>query len=296
VSLDNFYIIKKVANVTTTITGPAFLIDINDILHFKLVKSGTNVYAEVYKNGDESNIVSISTTADFNGVSGYLSMNVTPNNLLDYIKSLSITTTEHAHHSDVSELANQLDKHIITSDGYIRANTARNRRYYHLPVQKLNPGASGAVWTTPSSNTMGGWQVDAASEVLYLETDIHNDWDGASDMTIEIYFEKNTAGGTAGDTVDLKLQVFYKGVGDSACKTQAIAESVTVVGDDAQYTQYEAIFTINWDETDNVVQAGDGFGFILNLETDTSECDNIIINRGGYYYNTTHTTIESGDI
>ena len=73
-------------------------------------------------------------------------------------------------------------------------------------------------------------------------------------------------------------------------------EVATVVGQSAQYKKFSADFTINWDEVDNVVEAGDLVRFALNLETDTSEVDDIILNDCKFYYNTTHTGIESGDV
>lgn len=190
------------------------------------------------------------------------------------------------------------DEGYLKTDQEIRAATTLYRRYYHLPMYSADPGAAGAAFTAPGANTAGGWQIDAATEFLYFDSDVHADWDAASDLKVEIVFEvnvNNTGGGT-GDTVDLKLQAFYKGDAETACKTQAVAEVATVVGQSAQYKQFTATFTIDYDATDNVVQVGDKFGFILNLETDTSEVDNIIINGGSFYYNTTHIGIEAGDV
>jgi len=176
----------------------------------------------------------------------------------------------------------------------VRSSTASYRRYYHLPVDSFNPGASGATWTSADANHRGGWRLNASTETLEFGTDVHSDWDGASDLTIELHFALNVAG-NPGDTVDLRLQCFYNGDGDIVTKTQVLEEAVTTDG--TQYKVYQVTFTINWDETDNNVEVGDAFGFILNLETDTSEIDDAILLQGNssYFYNTTHTGIESGD-
>jgi hypothetical protein len=130
-----------------------------------------------------------------------------------------------------------------------------------------------------------------------MEADVHADWDAATDLTVEVFFEVNVdnSGGAAGDTVDLKLVCYYKGDGETACKTQTV-EVAKIVGASAQYKQFETEFTINYDEVDNVVQVGDQIGFILNLETDTSEVDDIIVTAASLHYNTAHMGIESGDV
>lgn len=188
------------------------------------------------------------------------------------------------------------DNQVVT-DTVIRGATSLFRRYYHIPVQAVDPGASGATWTPPDANTIGGYQLDAAGEVLYLQTDVHSDWNGNTDLIMEVRFEVNVdnSGGNAGDTVDLKAVFYYKGTSEVVTKTQTV-EVPTTVGQSAQYNQFSVSFTINYDETDNVVQAGDMIHCILNLETDTSEVDDIIINAASFYYQTTHTSIESGDV
>jgi hypothetical protein len=182
----------------------------------------------------------------------------------------------------------------IRISSVIRGATSLYTRYYHMPLSSLAPGASGATWTEPDANTSGGWQLNAATELLHLDSDVHGDWDGATDMTVEVYFEKNTVGGTAGDTADLKLTAYYKAPGDTATKSQVV-EVPTVVGDDAQYKQYKVVFTLDWDAASSVIEAGDILDLVLNLETDTSECDDVIVNHVTFHYHTTHVGIETAD-
>ena len=69
-----------------------------------------------------------------------------------------------------------------------------------------------------------------------------------------------------------------------------------MVGKSAQYKQFSTEFTINWDEASNVVSVGDVISININLETDTSEVDDIVVTSMELYYNTTHIGIESGDV
>jgi len=179
---------------------------------------------------------------------------------------------------------------------WARHTSANYRRYYHLDITGFDPGASGATWTDSNANTVGGWQLDNAGEKLHAQVDIHADWDGASDLTMEVYFEINAAS-AEDNTVDIKAEFYYKGLAETATKSQTV-EVATNVGDGgakAQFTMFKAIFTIDWDATDNVIETGDIVHVHLNLETDTSEVDDIIVNKINYYYNTAHLGIESGD-
>lgn len=153
--------------------------------------------------------------------------------------------------------------------------------YYHehnAPAFSTATGASGATLTAPTANTLGGYQLDVNTEQLYHTMHIEGDWAGATDIIMEVYWEVNEVAADDG-TVDLKLTCYYKRDHEATNKTQTLEEAHTITGNKAQYTQHLTTFTINWDETDNVVIVEDILSFILNLETDTSECDDVIINH-----------------
>lgn len=147
-------------------------------------------------------------------------------------------------------------------------------------------GASGATVTPPDANTIGGWQLDAAGENLYYSCHIGPDWDGATDMIFRVVFELNAGGALATDTVDIKAIFRYKADGQTAIRTQTV-EVATIVGVAAQYTQFKADFTFDWDiGGGNNVAAEDFISIDVNLETDTSEVDDIIVNMTAFKYKT----------
>ncbi len=198
-----------------------------------------------------------------------------------------------------------------TDDGYLdlyadtgirvtkapRGTTSLYRRYYHLALGSANPGASGATWVVASATTTGGWRLTNAAWLLRAQADVHSDWDGATDLMVSVNFMVNVdnTGGADADTVDLKITTYYKGVGDTACKSQVV-EVPTTVGKSAQYKQFKANFTIDWNYADNVVETGDIISIILNLETDSSEVDDIVVTSMEFYYQTAHVGVESGDV
>lgn len=126
--------------------------------------------------------------------------------------------------------------------------------------------------------------------LLHGAADIHDDWDG-EDLFAEVHFIINVAGGAPADVVTLHLNVYYKGEGDVATKTQEVILPVTVDAD-AQWTQFDAHFTIVHDEAGNVVDIGDIMSFVLNLDTGTSDVATITVEAMEFYYHTTHLGIE----
>lgn len=160
-------------------------------------------------------------------------------------------------------------------------------RAVHVSALSAAPGASGATFTVPSTNTLGGYQLSNASHYLYFGDSVTSMWDGASDLSVRVTFEvnvNNTAGGT-GDTVDLQLLCYYKGDGETANKTQTL-EVPKTVGQSARYKRFTTVFTVDWDKTNNVVEVGDKMNFRLNLQTTPSEVDNIIVNTIMFRYPT----------
>ena len=181
-----------------------------------------------------------------------------------------------------------------TLNSYDDDGSSRYWHEYALSAFSANAGASGATFIAPDDRTVGGMQLNAVGEVLYYETHVENDWDGTTDLILEVYFESlvDNSGGAGTDTVDLKVVFFYKGIGENSTNIQTV-EVATIVGTTAEFAMFEAKFTINYDLANNVVQVGDVFGMILNLETDTSEVDNIIINYAEFKYETTKPSPET---
>ena len=187
-------------------------------------------------------------------------------------------------------------KGIVYSDSYVRATTNRYIRATEIALGSANPGASGATWVDANANTTGGWRVTSSAHVLRGGANIHADWDGASDAHLYVKFISNVdnTGGADTDTVDIKATFYYKGKDDVATRGQVVEVS-TVVGKTPQYKGYEADFVIDWDYASNVLKVGDHITVYVNLETDTSEVDDIIIVSMIGLYPTSHIGTEDGD-
>ena len=141
------------------------------------------------------------------------------------------------------------------------------------------------TWKDPDATSVGGWILDDAGEELTFTTHIDQEWDEVSNILVKIYFEINVAGGAGTDTVDLKVDTFLKGEDEAVTRNQTL-EDAKIVGTAAQFTLFELELQIIFNDGANPVRKGDVVTMVLNLETDTSEIDNVTINYGELLYQT----------
>ncbi len=181
----------------------------------------------------------------------------------------------------------------VTIPNVLRSDKSVWWHEHDLFATSLSKGASGATEVAPDANTIGGWNLTTVGDTLYYGAHIEQDWDRVSDMQVNVWFEVNVdnTAGNSGDTVDLQLVVRYKGEGETAIKSQTL-EVATTVGQSAQYKQFRTTFTVDFDAGGNVIDVLDVIAFALNLETDTSEVDDIIINIVELRYQMKHPSLE----
>ena len=94
----------------SSVSPVSFPINYNDIINFKIEKSGNLFSVSVYKNNDLSTLTMYTVTLDHEGRSGYLAMLLDADYSGQYIEALSITTSEQATNSMFSKTALDLSK------------------------------------------------------------------------------------------------------------------------------------------------------------------------------------------
>ncbi len=162
----------------------------------------------------------------------------------------------------------------LTGTGTITASSSVWWRETHIGGGSFAPGASGATAVDPSANGPGGWGLDLEAEHVSYVAHIESDWDAASNLKIEVYFQyddDNTGGGSgANDQITLDLNLYYMKVGDTAIKTQSFTDAC-VIGQSPQYKMFESEFDITYNPGGgNNIAVEDVMGMHLNLDVTNS--------------------------
>ena len=163
----------------------------------------------------------------------------------------------------------------VSDTGHITTKESVWYHYRQVGARSINLGASGATLVIPATKganaTLGGLHLDNApsDEYLYFDADVHNDWDAASDIIVEVYFEIETAGGGAGQTCVLDLETYHKQKTASTSRGQSLTAS-TIVGTGAAAEMFEASFAIDYDSGTDPVLMDDMLSFRLWWDDDTS--------------------------
>lgn len=159
---------------------------------------------------------------------------------------------------------------------------------YNLDAINLSPGASGATFIAPNASSLGGYQLNGLTELLYFSTHVEDDWDGTSSGVVEIWFEVNddNSGGADEDDVVIQLECWHKLDGELTCTNHSL-RGTTVVGKATQHKLFK--MTITLDAIRNI----ETISFRINLDTITGDVTDIIVNYVEMKYQTHYPAMEA---
>jgi len=165
---------------------------------------------------------------------------------------------------------------MYSEGSYIRLDASGEGGYWHLyPVAAVNisAGGSGATQIKPSAASLGGYQLNGLTEWLFFDGYIEDDYDGVGNVIVDIFFEVNNdnSGGLVTDTVVIQLECWHKALGDQFT-TLASLSGTTVVGQSQQCHLFQMTIT------GGVPTKCDLMSFRINLDTVSSQVDDIIVN------------------
>ena len=184
------------------------------------------------------------------------------------------------------ESSDPLTENLYTNASYNRLSADETGGYWHeynLGAVELSPGSSGATFIAPNASSLGGYQLNAINELLYLDSHIEDDWDGVSDGRFEIYFEVNddNSAGLITDTVKFQLEVWHKLEGERTCTVYSLSGN-TVVGQAQQHDLFDQYITIG------NLRSREVLAFRINLNTIQSQVTDVIVNYVEFKYPTNY--------
>lgn len=141
-------------------------------------------------------------------------------------------------------------------DCFTSAGASRYYRENHLGATVADPGASGATKT--ELNAIFSYKLDAITEYLYFTTDLHNDWDGASDIEVDVYCYLSQAQ-NPNDLIRMSLLANYgeEHSNANAFQGQTITVDHNVEGFPNQGHVHIIHFVIPWDTGGQVIETLD---------------------------------------
>lgn len=181
----------------------------------------------------------------------------------------------------------------ITDGGVIRSVNSIWWTCHKLPASEFSPGASGATWIDPDANTLGGYNLDANNEYLFINFILCSDWDANSDPELMIWFETDVdnSSGAIGDKVVMNAECYVKDIGDVTTTSQSLSEDI-VIDQAPQYKLYNFTFTIDYDDLISPLSIGSIVTMRINFDVTNSDITDIIFNKAIFRYKTKNVNIE----
>jgi hypothetical protein len=165
---------------------------------------------------------------------------------------------------------------------------------FHVDASKAQPGAAGATLTVVNTATLV-WLLDATTEYLYFGADVHDEWDGASDVIVEASVAPDAAE-TADDIIEAEVVCEYYADHedmDTDEKTQTRTVNHDIGSATAAGTVHELIFVLDYDLADNVIEAEDILNCRFRLDGQTN-INSVWFLSANIKYRTASPAIEIG--
>lgn len=168
--------------------------------------------------------------------------------------------------------------------------------YYHeiqLNAANASPGGSGATLSVIGTSTLA-YLLDATTEYIYFGADIHDDWDAASDIIVQVSTCLENAE-TANDIINAELVAEYFGDRDvvTSAKTQTRTVNHDIGSDNGQHAAHILTFVLDHNLADNAVEIGDTLMLRFRLDSVAGGTDvaGIYVHAAHILYRTTYAQV-----
>ena len=170
-------------------------------------------------------------------------------------------------------------------------------REFHIDADSVDPGASGA---TASFGGLGNatfyWLLNATTEYLYFDTDIHTDWDAASNIVIEVKLALDAIE-PINTNIEAEIIAEYAGEHEDmdVAKTQTRQVDHDITSDLAAGTIHYVTFILNSFLGGNAIDTNDylKLRFRLYAQTDIAA---VRFLQANVFYRSSKPRIETGGV
>lgn len=162
----------------------------------------------------------------------------------------------------------------------------------HTTAAKTSAGGSGATLTLVGTSTLT-WLLDATTEYIYFDSEMHSDWDGASDVVVMAMVAIDTIE-TASDVIEAEIICEYHSEHDdidTSTKTQTRSVNHSIGAVTAQGSAHMLTFILDWDLGGNVIEATDMLHCRFRLDAQTN-INSVWYMASTVKYRTAHPAIE----
>jgi hypothetical protein len=175
------------------------------------------------------------------------------------------------------------------------AGNGRLWQEFHVDATKVNPGITGATLTVVNTASFV-YLLDATDEYLYFGADVHDDWDGASDVFVEVNVALDAAE-TNNDDIEAEIICEYYGEHESittAYKTQTRSVNHDIGTYSAAGMMHELVFALDFDLASNVIEDHDVLKCRFRLDG-TTTVDSVYFVEASIQYRTKLPALEIHD-
>jgi len=156
----------------------------------------------------------------------------------------------------------------------------------YIPAFSLPSFLSGATNVASSQSSLGGVNLDADTEYIYMNMSINSDWCTQKTPFVDIYFETDQSNLEGGNDDMVQFQMLYhmKGIHEVEQRNQTVITNVKI-GKAAQGTLFLATFPVNITGK-NAIKINDEVAARLSFVQSESAVTDVIVCQIHWHYST----------
>jgi hypothetical protein len=229
-----------------------------------------NPDAMTFSLGTESRIMYINEFADRNAAYT-LAQQTDPTLVIQSSDATTEAQRMYFQHNQTDGVVNvETGALRVDADGIDVYDSSGNAYYWaetHVDGSTVSPGGSGATLTVWNTSSIG-YLLDATNEYIYFTSDVEDNWDGVSDVQVNLVVALN-ANETANDIINGEVVAEYFTEHDDmdTPKTQTRAINHDIASSNSAGETHNMSFLLDYDLGSNEIEKGDVLKLRFRLDS-----------------------------